>query len=85
MSDSAEYTVFLANGSFPRRKCLLETLQTDERIICNAAVSGFCSVQLSDNPTHLHLSNQEICPINGGDAIHILHPNNLKMKASITK
>lgn len=34
VSDSAEYTVILANGSFPRRKCLLETLHAAARIVC---------------------------------------------------
>jgi thiamine pyrophosphokinase len=31
---SAQYTVILANGSFPRRKCLLETLRSAARIVC---------------------------------------------------
>lgn len=34
MSGSADYTVILANGSFPRRKCLLETLCAASRIVC---------------------------------------------------
>ena len=34
VSESAEYTVILANGSFPRRKCLLETLHAAARIVC---------------------------------------------------
>ena len=34
MSGSADYTVILANGSFPRRKCLLETLRAAARIVC---------------------------------------------------
>ena len=34
MSGSAQYTVILANGSFPRRKCLLETLRAAARIVC---------------------------------------------------
>ena len=34
MSGSADYTVILANGSFPRRKCLLETLCAAGRIVC---------------------------------------------------
>jgi len=34
VSDSADITVILANGSFPRRKCLLETLRTAARIVC---------------------------------------------------
>ncbi len=34
MSGSADYTVILANGSFPRRKCLLETLRAAGRIVC---------------------------------------------------
>ena len=34
VSDLAEYTVILANGSFPRRKCLLETLRAAARIVC---------------------------------------------------
>ena len=34
MGGSADYTVILANGSFPRRKCLLETLRAAARIVC---------------------------------------------------
>lgn len=34
MGGSGQYTVILANGSFPRRKCLLETLRTAARIVC---------------------------------------------------
>ncbi len=34
MSGLAQYTVILANGSFPRRKCLLETLRAAARIVC---------------------------------------------------
>ncbi len=34
MTTSAQYTVILANGSFPRRKCLLETLRAAARIVC---------------------------------------------------
>ena len=34
MGGSGQYTVILANGSFPRRKCLLETLRTASRIVC---------------------------------------------------
>ena len=34
MGGSAQYTVILANGSFPRRKCLLETLRAAARIVC---------------------------------------------------
>ena len=34
MSGSAQCTVILANGSFPRRKCLLETLRAAARIVC---------------------------------------------------
>ena len=34
MSGSADYTVILANGSFPRRKCLLETLCAAGHIVC---------------------------------------------------
>jgi len=34
VSEPAEYTVILANGSFPRRKCLLETLHAAARIVC---------------------------------------------------
>ena len=34
MSASADITVILANGSFPRRKCLLETLRAAARIVC---------------------------------------------------
>ena len=34
VSDSADITVILANGSFPRRKCLLKMLQTAARIVC---------------------------------------------------
>ena len=34
MTTSAQYTVILANGSFPRRKCLLETLHAAARIVC---------------------------------------------------
>jgi thiamine pyrophosphokinase len=34
MSGSADYTVILANGSFPRRKCLLEMLRAAGRIVC---------------------------------------------------
>ena len=34
MSGSADYTVILANGSFPRRKCLLETLHAAGHIVC---------------------------------------------------
>ena len=34
MSGSADYTVILANGSFPRRKCLLETLRAAGHIVC---------------------------------------------------
>lgn len=34
MSGSADYTVILANGSFPRRKCLLEMLRAAARIVC---------------------------------------------------
>ena len=35
MSGSADdYTVILANGSFPRRKCLLEMLRNAGRIVC---------------------------------------------------
>jgi thiamine pyrophosphokinase len=34
MGGSAQYTVILANGSFPRRKCLLETLRAASRIVC---------------------------------------------------
>ena len=34
MSGSADDTVILANGSFPRRKCLLETLRAAGRIVC---------------------------------------------------
>ena len=34
MSGSADYTVILANGSFPRRKCLLDTLRAAARIVC---------------------------------------------------
>ena len=33
VNDSAEYTVILANGSFPRRKCLLEMLHAAARIV----------------------------------------------------
>ena len=34
MGGSGQYTVILANGSFPRRKCLLETLRAVPRIVC---------------------------------------------------
>ena len=34
MSGSADYTVILANGSFPRRKFLLEMLHAAVRIVC---------------------------------------------------
>ena len=34
MGGSADYTVILANGSFPRRKCLLEMLHAAARIVC---------------------------------------------------
>jgi len=34
MGDSADITVILADGSFPRRKCLLETLHAAARIVC---------------------------------------------------
>ena len=34
MGSSADYTVILANGSFPRRKCLLEMLRAAARIVC---------------------------------------------------
>ena len=34
MSGSADCTVILANGSFPRRKCLLEMLRAAARIVC---------------------------------------------------
>ena len=34
MSDSADITVILADGDFPRRKALLETLRSAERIVC---------------------------------------------------
>lgn len=34
VSDSKDITVILANGSFPRRKCLLETLRAAGRIVC---------------------------------------------------
>ena len=34
MSGSAQYTVILANGSFPRRKCLLDMLHAAARIVC---------------------------------------------------
>ena len=34
MGSSADYTVILANGSFPRRKCLLEMLRAASRIVC---------------------------------------------------
>ena len=34
MNGSADYTVILANGSFPRRKCLLEMLRAAARIVC---------------------------------------------------
>ena len=41
MGGSAQYTVILANGSFPRRKCLLETLHAAARIVCcDAAASA---------------------------------------------
>ena len=45
MRDSAEYTVILANGSFPRRKCLLETLRAAARIVCcdGAASALLCA------------------------------------------
>jgi thiamine pyrophosphokinase len=34
VSGSADFTVILANGSFPRRKCLLELLRAAGRIVC---------------------------------------------------
>ena len=34
MTTSAQYTVILANGSFPRRKCLLDILHAAARIVC---------------------------------------------------
>lgn len=34
MGGSGQYTVILADGSFPRRKCLLETLHAAARIVC---------------------------------------------------
>ena len=34
MDSSVQYTVILANGSFPRRKCLLEILHAAARIVC---------------------------------------------------
>ena len=34
MNRFADITVILANGSFPRRKCLLETLHAAARIVC---------------------------------------------------
>ena len=34
MSGSTDITVILANGSFPRRKCLLEMLRAAGRIVC---------------------------------------------------
>ena len=34
MDSSVQYTVILANGSFPRRKCLLEILHAAARVVC---------------------------------------------------
>ena len=34
MNNSADITVILANGSFPRRKCLLEMLHSAAHIVC---------------------------------------------------
>ncbi len=45
MGGSGQYTVILANGSFPHRKCLLETLHAAARIVCcdGAASALLCA------------------------------------------